>query len=270
MKRLIFAAAVLLCSVSVGSAQVDAAFKAGEKLTFSLSHSYVKANIIGIVFQTTSTNVNGKPAYRVEATGNTLTGYRTFFDLNDIYRTWLDMGTLRPVKYQSRLKEGKYRFEADYTYNWSNNTVATSYRKLSKPQKTNKSLRLEAGAGDAIALFYNLRSSNISSLKVGERHTMKLVLDDTVRTLSFRYMGREEKKIGRLGRFKTLKIICSMASSTDPDAQVFADGSEFSLWLSDDRNHMPLYIESPIKVGSIVAALTKYEGLKYPLDSKLK
>lgn len=270
MKNLLLASALLLMAALPARAQREQVFKAGEKLSYSIRHSYVNSDIIGVVFQTTATVVDGQQALKVQAAGKTLSGYRTFFDINDTYETYLDASDLRPLRFSSRLHEGKYRFRADYSYDWSQNMVDTRYRKLSNPDETYKSMPISEGAGDALAIFYNLRCEDIASFKVGEQRTLKLVLDDTVRVLTYRYMGKETRKIGRAGKFKTLKIICSMASSTDPDAQLFADGSDFILWISDDRNHIPLYIESPIKVGSIVASLTKYEGLKYPLTSKTK
>lgn len=269
MRYLILAALALFGLTAAG--QREAAFRAGEKLTFNVGHSYVKgASVIGVTFSTSATVVDGHQTHKVQTVGKTLTGYRTFFDLNDTYETWLDVGTLRPVRFANRLQENKYRFQANYSYNWDAGTVTTRYRKLTNPVETRRTLKLQPGTGDAIAILYNLRCDDIASFRVGERRTMRLVLDDTVRTLTYRYMGREVKKIGRLGTFNTLKIICSMASSSDPDAQVFAEGSELTLWLSDDKNHMPLAVESPIKFGSIVATLTKFEGLKYPLTSKTK
>ena len=44
------------------------------------------------------------------------------------------------------------------------------------------------------------------------------------------------------------------------DGYSFTDGSEFTLWISDDQNKIPLYIESPIRVGSIQAYITAYKG----------
>jgi hypothetical protein len=271
MKRILILIALVLPVVVSG--QKEAPFVGGEKLTYAVSHSYIKsASVIGVVFQTSATTVDGRDAYRVQATGKTLSGYRAFFDLNDLYESYLDAGTLRPVRFASRLQENKYRFRADYAYDWERGVVDTRFRKLSNPNETHKEMKLPEGAGDALALFYNLRCEDIGSMKVGERHDLHLVLDDTVRVIRYRYMGRETKKIGRAGRFKTLKIVCSMATSADINVQgeLFADGSEFSLWLSDDRNRIPLYIESPIKFGSIVASMTKFEGLKHPLTSKVK
>ena len=272
MKKLIFLIAAVGLLPVAAQAQKEAPFAAGEKLSYSIRHSYVNSDVIGVVFQTTTTTVEGRQAFRVQATGKTLSGYRTFFDMNDSYETYLDTETLRPVRFASRLQENKYRYRADYVYDWGKNTVDTRYRKLSNPDEKHKTMSLPRGAGDALALCYNLRCDDIASLKVGERHELNLVLDDTVRVIRYRYMGKETRKIGRTGRFRALKIVCSMASLTDPNVQgeLFADGSEFTLWLSDDANHIPLYIESPIKFGSIVASLTKYEGLKHPLTSKTK
>ncbi len=254
MKRiLLLLTAAIALPVSVW-AQKEMAFKAGEKLSYAISHSYIKsADVIGVVFQTTATTVDGREALKVQATGKTLSGYRAFFDINDTYETYLDAANLSPLRFSSRLQENKYRFRADYVYDWQKGVVDSRYRKLSRPDENHKTMKLPKGAGDALALFYNLRCEDVASMKVGERHNLQLVLDDTVRVITYRYMGRETKKIGRAGRFNTLKIICSMATSADINVQgeLFAEGSEFSLWLTDDKNKMPLYIESPIKFGSI-------------------
>jgi hypothetical protein len=270
MKRIILVFVFSLVCIGINA---QAVFQAGEKLSFNIGHSFVKnVAVFGVVFQTSATTVEGRAALRVQAVGKTLSGYRTFFDMNDTYETYLDGQTLRPLRFASRLQENKYRYRADYSYDWDNNVVSTRFRKLSKPDEQQRTMALQKGAGDALALCYNLRCEDIASFAVGQPRTMRLVLDDTVRVLRYKYMGRETRKIGRAGKFRTLKIVCSMASSADPDVQgeLFADGSEFTLWFSDDANRIPLYIESPIKFGSIVASLTKYEGLKHPLASKVK
>lgn len=83
----------------------------------------------------------------------------------------------------------------------------------------------------------------------------------------YRFLGREVKNIRGTGKFRTLKFRCELATST---GESFEDGSEFTIWISDDRNRIPLYVESPIRVGSIRARLISWKNLKYPLDSKIK
>ena len=94
-----------------------------------------------------------------------------------------------------------------------------------------------------------------------------MVLQDTIRDLQYRYLGREQKKIRNMGRFATLKFECQLGTT---EGFSFTDGTVFTIWISDDRNKIPLWIESPVRVGSINAYISGYRGLKYPMESLMK
>ena len=256
-------------SISAGPAR-EAAFKGGEQFTFSVSYSLAKVlsgDVGEVTFKTTNTLLNNIPTYRITANAKTLPNYRLFYVLDDTYDTWLDIETLRPLKFSSRLREDKYRYRADLTYDWDSMVVHTVKRNLKWPEDKSKTIQLTPGSFDALAVFYNLRSQDASSFRPGENRRMELLLDDTIRVVNYKFIGRENKTIKKMGTFRTLKFSCQLATS---EGQSFDDGSEFFLWISDDKNKIPLYIESPIKVGSIKGSLVKYQGLKYPLDSKIK
>jgi len=51
---------------------------------------------------------------------------------------------------------------------------------------------------------------------------------------------------------------------------LFPDGGEMNIWVSDDKNRLPLLIESPLSVGSVRAVLKKHKGLRNPVGSKAK
>ena len=115
--------------------------------------------------------------------------------------------------------------------------------------------------------FFNLRSASAEDFHVGEPATLQMVLQDTVRHLHYRYLGRENKKIRNMGRFRTLKFECQLGTT---EGYSFTDGTIFTIWISDDENKIPLYIESPVKIGSINAYISGYKGLKYPVESLMK
>lgn len=94
-----------------------------------------------------------------------------------------------------------------------------------------------------------------------------MLLEDTIRHLRYRFLGRETKKIRSMGTFRTLKFACQIGTS---EGYSFTDGTEFTIWISDDKNLIPLYIESPVRIGSVQAYISGYHGLKYPLSSKIK
>ena len=87
------------------------------------------------------------------------------------------------------------------------------------------------------------------------------------RSINYRLAGREVRNIKGVGKFRTLKFVCELATSS---GESFKDGSEFYLWISDDLNKIPLYLESPIRIGSVRVRLLDASNLKYPLTSKIK
>lgn len=272
MRRLCSLIIAAVCSAFLCHGQgVDdsAAFGDGERLTFVVSYRAAlvpNINAGEVVFRTSSTTLDGIPVYNIYANAKVFSDFKWFYDLDDTYQTWLDRTTLKPLKYSFRLKGNKYRAVCDYTYDWDNNEVTTFFHNLGKPEGVTKVMPLSDRSSDAIALFYRLRSQDLSHLAIGRGNDLEMILDDTVRRITYKFLGREERSVKKLGAFKTLKFSCTIATSS---GESFEDGSEFFLWVTDDANKMPIYLESPIKVGSVRVTLTKYQGLKYPLTAKL-
>ena len=42
------------------------------------------------------------------------------------------------------------------------------------------------------------------------------------------------------------------------------------IWVTDDENHIPVRIETPIIIGSIKVDLDAYENLRHPLSSLIE
>ena len=62
--------------------------------------------------------------------------------------------------------------------------------------------------------------------RVGEPATLQMVLQDTIRHLHYRYLGRENKKIRNMGRFRTLKFECQLGTT---EGYSFTDGTIFTI-----------------------------------------
>ena len=179
---------------------------------------------------------------------------------------WVDTATLRTVRFTSDIHEGGYTFRSRFDYDWPARRVATRWQRRTLPENR-KEMALTDVSMDAVSLFFNMRSADAASFRVGEQRVLQMVLEDTIRHLRYRFEGREVKKIRNMGKFNTLKFACQIGTS---ESFSFTDGSEFFIWLSDDENKIPLHLESPIRVGSVNAYITGYKGLKYPLTSKIR
>lgn len=245
-------------------AQPKRAFKGGEELRYVAEYKVGLFNVdIAVVdFSVKEENRGGKPSYRVNALAQVLDQYRYFFDMRDDYYVWLDKTTLKPFYFENFIKEGTYTLESNYVYDWKKMKVSTYENRPVWDTPRRREFELYHNSLDGLSLFYNLRSLPIENMKVGVADTLNVVFANKIRRVAYRFVGREVKKIKGLGRFNTLKFRCQLA---DGSGVSFEDGSEFELWLSDDDNRIPLYIETPIRVGSVRGRLVDFKGLVAPL-----
>jgi hypothetical protein len=91
---------------------------------------------------------------------------------------------------------------------------------------------------------------------------ISIALDHEVYSIKCRFLGKEQKKIKAL---KT-KINCLKFAVEVIAGNVFKGNESITMWVSDDKNHIPLELESPITVGKLKGRILKYENLKYPLN----
>ncbi len=265
MKRFILAI-LLLTAAGPLAAQL---YHPGEELFYRVSYKakmFPNTEVGAVEVRTSEEQIDGTTRYKVEGIGRTLPTYRWFYNLEDIYTVWIDKETLRPVRFVSDIHEGEYTFQSYYTYLWPDSTVHTRWRSRQRPFQE-KQMALTNESMDAISLFFNLRSAEAEDFRVGEPGTLQMILQDTIKHIHYRYLGRENKKIRNMGKFRTLKFECQLGTT---EGYSFTDGTIFTIWVSDDDNKIPLYIESPVKIGSIQAYISGYKGLKYPVKSLIR
>ena len=269
MIRRLFILAVMILAAAEASAQY---YHAGERLEYSVSYRaklFPNTEVATATVETTLDTLGGQTVYRVFGRGRMKATYRWFFDVDDRYTIHVDTASLRTLRFLSEIHEGNYEKTSLFRYDWQQMQSRNSWSKRNGPLRT-RTLPLTPNSMDAISLFFNMRGVDDSQFRNGDEGSegeLEMMLEDTVRVLKYRFIGRETKRIGRLGKFRTLKFACQIGTQ---DAFSFTDGSEFFIWISDDRNKVPLWLESPIRIGSICAGLVSYKGLKYPAESKVK
>lgn len=239
------------------------AFGAGERLVYTVSYRaamWPNTDMGDVVLTVADDMVGGVKTLRIDARATVKGMFRWFYKLDDRYHSWLRKSDMRPVRAEADLTEGDYRFTSAYVYDWNNKTSQNSYRNHNFPDTSNVAIALAGDAMDAISLFYNLRLHDIASYDPGQTKSLALLLKDKVQFVKYTYYGKEVKNVPGLGKVNTLKFSCQLVND---GADSFEDGSEFFVWISDDRNKVPVLLESPLRVGSIRARLVEYSGLQY-------
>jgi hypothetical protein len=238
------------------------AFEPGEELVYKLYYNwnFVWMAAGEVVFRVRDLG----DRYHVSAHGSTYPSYEWFYKVNDKYDTYLDKKTLLPTVSVRSVAEGKYRLYDKLTFDRPKNTL-TSLRGKSRDSATPSEYPVEPCVHDLLSIIYFARNIDFSTLEKGSAVPIKIFMDQTTWPLRLRYQGKNpDKHIHKLGRFKTILF--------SPDVikgYVFKEEDKLKVWASDDKNHLPLLIESPISVGSVKVVLKSYSGLKYPLSAKV-
>jgi hypothetical protein len=90
------------------------------------------------------------------------------------------------------------------------------------------------------------------------------MLDDTVYSTKVMFMGKETIKCA-LGKVRCIKIKPQVLTGT-----VFKDPYPVLLWVTDDKNRVPILAESEILVGKVKLELVSYSGLKNSFSALVK
>ncbi|MBN9296820.1 MAG: DUF3108 domain-containing protein [Filimonas sp.] len=229
------------------------AFQAGESITFNVFY-----NVIGLYvnagtakFTTSLEQLNGKPVYHIIGEGNSNSKYDWIFKVRDKYETFIDTATLQPYKFIRNVDEGGYKKYENVTFNHQTNTAITGDGVYKVPNCIQ----------DVLSAVYYMRSIDFDKYKPEDKIPFDMFLDNEIYHLHIRYMGKEEVKT-KYGKFRAIKFKPLLVKGT-----IFQGGEKMTVWVTDDQNHFPVRIESPITVGSIKVDLMQYRNNRWPVSS---
>jgi len=221
------------------------------KVFYTVGGAWVAAG--EAIFSTSSTTYEGKKAYHIIGSGRTYDSYDWIFKVRDKYETYIDQDKLHPLRFKRNVQEGKVKFTNDVKF----------AHDQKKAYSNNKSFAIKDCTQDVLSTIYFARNIDYDKYKVGDKISFSLFLDDELHNLYIKYMGKTTVKT-RYGTFKAIKIVPLLVEGT-----IFKGGEKMAVYVSDDKNHIPLRIETPILVGNIKVDLMSFKNLKYPLSSKI-
>jgi uncharacterized protein DUF3108 len=231
-------------------------FQAGEEVTFTVYYAlagfYVPAG--QAKFTNTLERFNGRTVYHIVGDGNTSSSYEWVYKVKDRYETYVDTTTLQPLKFIRNIHEGDYKKYENITFNRTANTAVT----------TDGVFKVPDCIQDVISSIYYARNIDFSKYKKDDKIPFSMFLDNEVFNMYIRYHGKETIKT-KYGKFKAIKFKPLLIKGT-----IFEGGEKMTVWVSDDANHIPLRIESPITIGSVKIDMMGYKNLRHPLSSLIK
>jgi hypothetical protein len=230
-------------------------FSKNESVTFyvfyTLAGIWVHAGNVN--FTVSPETLNNKPVYHVVGTGSTNPSYDWIYKVRDRYETYIDTATLQPYKFIRDIEEGTYKKYENVTFNHATNTAITSKGTFKVPTCVQ----------DVLSEVYLARNMDFDNKKAGDLIPFDLFLDNEVYNMYVRYLGKETIKT-RYGKFRCHKFKPLLLKGT-----IFEGGEKMTVWVTDDKNRLPVRVESPITVGNIKVDMMMYKNLRHPLTSLL-
>jgi len=228
----------------------NTAFKPGERLEYRLHYGIVDAATAVIRVDPQVTKINNRDVYHVIGEGTTVSTFDMFFKVRDKYESYIDKQGMFPHKFVRNVDEGGYKIQQDYTF--------YPAKRAYKNQKGEGYMTPEF-VQDMMSAFYYARNLDFTNAKKGDIFKITCVVDDEIFPLKIKYMGKEtiETDAGTFYAIKFAPVI--------QKGRIFKKEEDLSVWISDDKNHIPLMASAKIMVGSIKMELKKYSGLANPV-----
>lgn len=244
----------ILLWMTLGTAQKLQNIQSGEKLRYRIHYGLLNAGTASLT--TLKTTYKGQPHFYVKGYGKTTGAVRAFFKVEDNYESFINYNTGLPSFYVRDVKEGTYTQHFETVFNHGNQTLLLT----DKEKKTTQTLKSVAGIQDMLSAFYYLRSLDDNDLKVGSVKKLNIWIDDEMFPFQLKVVRTENVKT-KFGYINSLVIVPQVISG-----RVFKDKEGVTLWVSNDKNHIPIAIKAELAVGSLKADLDSFSNVKYPLN----
>jgi hypothetical protein len=231
------------------------AFKDGEQISFNVFYSVIGifVNAGAATFSVQTEKLNNKPVYHIIGEGTSNSNYDWIFKVRDKYESFIDTANLQPLKFLRDVNEGGYKINENVTFNQQANTAISAKGVLKVPNCIQ----------DVLSAIYYARNIDFTKYQIEDKIPFTMYLDNEIYNLYIKYLGKETIKT-KYGKFNAIKFKPLLVKGT-----LFSGGEKMTVWVSDDPNHIPLRIESPIVVGSVKVDMMHYQNLRYPLSSMI-
>jgi hypothetical protein len=269
MYRTIFFLLFLLTGAKIVAQQncsvTNHAISAGEQLDYKVVYNWgwIWLESAQASFKVSNAIHNKKNCYLFSGSGSTYPKHDWFFKVNDLFETYVDTLTFRPLKFRADINEGSKHDKHTYLFDDRERRSYTIISHGTKPVEVD-TIPLETCSIDVLTAIYFARNLDYSKCKVNDTIGISVLMDGKLFPLYVRYLGREKYTSETLGSFNCVKFRPLLV-----EGSIFRKGEHMTVWVTDDENKLPLYIETAIIVGQIKVSLSSYKGLRHPLKARI-
>ncbi len=232
----------------------NTAFQTGETIKYNVKYGLIKGG-------EASMSINLIPvgysyAYHVKAVARTTGVIAGFVKIRDIYESMIDIETGYPIKAIRNIREQKYTYYNEVLFDRKKNVVVS----LKSGEH-----KVPPNTLDILSAFYYARRYLFKNkLKKNDIINMVTFFDDEIFLLKIRFKKIEKVKT-RFGKIKCMKFVPVIEKGSS-----FKKESDLRIWVSNDKNFIPVRIRVDLPVSQIKVEIIDFSGTKNISQMKKK
>lgn len=220
----------------------------GERLNFSvrwfgMEVGQARSYVSGIE------ELNGRKVYHIIAEARSNALIDLVYPVRDEHHSFLDVERLHSLRFEKKIKEGRYRADEVYEFDQQNHRALYYSRK----NKSKKKMFIAKDVLDELSAAYWFR---LQPLNVGVAIHVPVTSDEKNWDLVVSVLRKEKINIKGLGSVDAFKL--------EPSAHfrgIFIRRGKIQGWISADERRLPLMMKTKIPVlGTITVVWTTNEG----------
>ena len=222
-------------------------FASGEQLVYQIRYGFIHGGeaSASIVLE----KYEGKTVYHARVIAQSKGVADKLFSVRDIYESYFDPSTCLPKKAIRNIKEGNYRYYNEVFYKHEDSTLYS--------QRSDSVFKVPPAILDMVSTLYYVRSVDMNKLEKGSAIEVITFFGDEIFPFKIRYSGKEVVK-SKFG-----KVECYRFDPVVEPGRIFKSEDDMTIWISDDKNLLPVLIRFDMLIGSVRCELESYSNLKY-------
>lgn len=256
----------LTIPILVSAQKPEYNFKDGE---YALYGAYYNWHFIWVQsgeveFRSDTILYNNQLAWHLRSYGKTFKTYDMFYSVRDTFESYCSYKNFNPIYARRVINHSKDNSQHQYWFNYSNGTIKTRIKTGKEPVYTSE-IPINTNTFDILSTAYNFRKYDFNKLIIGQKVPYRMLIEKEAANLYFRYLGKENIKTRNGKTYRCHKVSVYLLQG-----DFFKEGEYMKIWFTDDKNHLPVQVETEILIGSVKAILLNTKSLKYPLTSEIK
>lgn len=255
-KKLVIVSIFFLLGWFSGFAQKNTAFKKGEELLFKVKYGFFEAAEAKMVVNPEISSFNGIPTFKIDVFGQTL-GVFKLFSVNDNWGTYMDTTKMIPYNSYRHIEEGRYRkHERTIFDHTKKNARVKLYDRDNQNVIETKEYKIPSEVQDIVSGFYYLRTIDFKKYKPGDTIHLVGFFDKEIYNVKLIFKKKEwiETNIGKFESHVLVPVV--------PKNRLFRGDHPVTVWVSNDKNKIPLKIKAKLMIGSLDMDIMEAKNLR--------